>query len=174
MPDEIRAVEVNRAPVLALWIAIVAQHEGYDWEASLTIGKVFAGLNAQDKGRRLGIFSAPKEARKLGLGEEFWIRIGGRGIPMKRLDEGLRAVVKEKPVDPKSVETYLEKSFGGSLSSVRDAMEQLASSRAPEDLDETAFGLYERFRPKVASGQRGWGQKGTLDLGVIRKLAENP
>ena len=31
-------------------------------------------------------------------------------------------------------------------------------------------GLYEKFRPTVARGQRGWGQKGELDLDVIRSL----
>ncbi len=173
-PEGFHAVEVNRAPVLTLWIAVVAHREGYEWETSLSIGKVFAGLNAQDKGRRLGIFSAPKDARKLGLGEELWIRICGRGIPMKKLGDGLRAVVKNKPVDPKSVEAYLVKSFGESMPPVREAMERLAGSHTPEQLDEAAFGLYERFRPKVASGRRGWGQKGTLDLDVIRRLAAHP
>ena len=43
-------IKINRAPVLTLWIATVAHHEGYDWDTSLTIGKVYAGLNAQAKG----------------------------------------------------------------------------------------------------------------------------
>lgn len=33
-----------------------------------------------------------------------------------------------------------------------------------------AFGLYERFRPDIPKGARGWGAKGTLDLGLIRGL----
>ena len=49
-------------------------------------------------------------------------------------------------------------------------MKQLAGAFEPEVLGSRAFGLYERFRPKIASGQRGWGQKGELDLGVIRGL----
>ena len=93
------------------------------------------------------------------------------GIPMKNVAEGAPAVVKDKPVDPKSVETYLEKAFGESLASARGAMEQLALSVAPEEIGLRAFGLYEKFRPKIASGQRGWGQKGKLDLGVIKELA---
>ena len=63
------------------------------------------------------------------------------------------------------------KSFGDWLAAAREAMEQLAKAHTPEELDERAFSLYEKFRPKIASGQRGWGQKGTLDLGVIQELA---
>jgi hypothetical protein len=168
------SIEVNRAPVLTLWIAIVANLQGYDWNASLTIGKAFAGLNAQDKGRALGIFSPPKNAKKHGLGEEFWIHIGGRGIPMKNLEEGARAAVKDKPIDPRSVQTYLDKAFGESLASVREAMVQLAQACRPDELDARSFGLYEKFRPKIASGPRGWGQKGILDLRTIRELAARP
>jgi hypothetical protein len=173
------SIEINRAPVLTLWIAIVANVQGYDWDSSLTIGKAFAGLNAQDKGRALGIFSQSRTSqgipsKKHGLGEEFWIHIGGRGIPMKNLEDGVRAVVKDKPIDPRSVETYFGKAFGESLAAVREAMERLAKAYNPCELDVRAFGLYEKFRPKIASGQRGWGQKGKLDLGIIRELAAKP
>src|SRR5262245_24241278 len=46
----------NRAPVLMLWAAVVAQRLGFDEDEALTLGKALAGLNAQAKGRRLGIF----------------------------------------------------------------------------------------------------------------------
>ncbi len=169
------SIEINRAPVLTLWIAVVANHVGYDWNTSLTIGKVFAGLNAQAKGRLLGIYAGPSEpSKKRGLGEEYWVHIGDRGIPMKNLAEGARAVVKDKPVDPKSVETYLAKAFGESLALAREAMEQLAKAFTAEEIGSRAFGLYEKFRPRIAAGQRGWGQKGTLDLRAIRGLAAKP
>ena len=172
------SIEINRAPVLTLWIAIVAHVGGHDWDSSLTIGKAFAGLNAQRKGRTLGIFQIKeprgKPPKKQGLGEEFWIHVCGRGIPMRNLEDGARAVVKDKPIDPRSVQTYLGKAFGESLAAVRQAMEQLAAARSPDDLDAAAFGLYEKFRPRIASGQRGWGQKGKLDLAVIRALAAGP
>ena len=50
-------VKINRAPVLTLWAAVVAQRLGYTEAESLTIGKALAGLNAQSKGRRLGIYA---------------------------------------------------------------------------------------------------------------------
>jgi hypothetical protein len=165
-------IEINRAPVLTLWIAVVAERMGHTWGTALTIGKVFAGLNAQAKGRLIGIYPEPSgPSRKRGLGEGYWVHIGDRGIPMQNLPDGPRAVVKDKPTDPKSVETYLAKAFGESLPAARGAMEQLAKAFTPEEIGARAFGLYEKFRPRIASGQSGWGQKGRLDLGVIRDLA---
>ncbi len=52
----IKKIKINRAPVLTLWAAIVAERLGYDRKELLTFGKAVAGLNAQSKGRRLGIY----------------------------------------------------------------------------------------------------------------------
>ena len=46
-------IKINRAPVLTLWAAIVAERLGHDSHEALTLGKAVAGLNAQSKGRRL-------------------------------------------------------------------------------------------------------------------------
>ena len=53
-------VQINRAPVLTLWAAVVAERMGFEWSEALTLGKVLAGLNAQSKGRMLGLFGPPK------------------------------------------------------------------------------------------------------------------
>ncbi|MCJ7821856.1 MAG: hypothetical protein MUQ26_02025 [Armatimonadetes bacterium] len=169
-------VMVNRAPVLTLWGAVVAARMGYDWEEALTLGKAAAGLNAQAKGWRLGIFAEPKvrggkEPKKVGLGEEFWVEVVGRPVPAKRTEDGVRAVVKADPIDPANVERYLRGKFGESLDAVREAMAALAGSFGKDDLTEAAYELYEKFRPKIAAGKRGWGQKGELDLDLIRSLA---
>jgi hypothetical protein len=171
-------VSVNRAPVLTLWAAVVAARLGFEWEEALTLGRAVAGLNAQAKGRRLGIFKPPKleagkKPKKVGLGEEFWVEVCGRPVPAKRTEEGVRAVVGPDPIDPAKVERYLRSRFGEDLGAVRGAMEALAGSLEAEELAEVAYPLYERFRPKIASGRRGWGQKGELDLGLIRSLAGN-
>jgi hypothetical protein len=169
-------VTINRAPVLTLWAAVVAGRLGYDGDAALTLGKAVAGLNAQSKGRMLGIFGPPKKAegggppKKAGLGEDFWVEICGRGVPAKNTDEGVRAVVKDKPIDPASVRKYLEGKFKDDLPGVREAMEALAGAFKPAELEEVAYKLYERFRPRIAAGKRGWGQKGALDLDLIRSL----
>ena len=49
-------------------------------------------------------------------------------------------------------------------------MQALAKSRSPSKLAGEAYHLYEKFRPTVPTGTRGWGAKGTLDLATIRKL----
>lgn len=87
----------------------------------------------------------------------------------------MRAVVKDQPVESAGVARYLEEKFGGELSAVRKAMEDLARSFKPAELAARAYGLYERFRPVIPAGVQGWGAKGELDLGLIRSLgSERP
>jgi len=171
-------VKVNRAPVLTLWGAVVAQRLGYEPDTALTLGKCLAGLNAQTKGRMLGIYGEPKAPerggppKKVGLGEEFWIEICNRPLPAKNTAEGIRAVIRDKPIDPDGVHRYLESKFKDDLPAVREAMTDLATAFEPDRLSELAYDLYERFRPEIARGRRGWGQKGDLDLDFIRSLGK--
>jgi hypothetical protein len=168
-------VLVNRAPVLTLWAAVVAERLGYDREAALSFGKAVAGLNAQSKGQRLGIYKPaerPEGAppKKAGLGEEFWVELLGRRVPAKNTHEGVRAVVKDRPVASEGVERYLEEKFGPELQAVSKAMKALADSFKPAELASVAYSLYEKFRPEIPPGVRGWGAKGELDLGRIISL----
>jgi hypothetical protein len=55
----------------------------------------------------------------------------GRTIPVVRTPEGLRALAKDEPLKPRSVEQYLINRFGQHLSAVRAAMEELARSLPP-------------------------------------------
>ena len=50
-------LRINRAPVLTLWAAVVAQRLGFAWEEALTLGRAVAGLNAYAKGKALGLFT---------------------------------------------------------------------------------------------------------------------
>jgi hypothetical protein len=50
-------------------------------------------------------------------------------------------------------------------------MEHLAGAFERENLSEIAYSLYEKFRPKIPSGKRGWGAKSRLDLDLVRSLA---
>jgi hypothetical protein len=45
-----RSVMVNRAPVLTLWAAVVAEVLGFEHDEALTLGRAVAGLNAYSKG----------------------------------------------------------------------------------------------------------------------------
>jgi len=171
-----KTVSINRAPVLTLWAAVVARRIGFDEVEALSLGKALAGLNAQAKGRRLGIFKPHKEkakkAREKERGERFWIEVLGRPVPATNTDDGIRAVRGRNPIDPDSVRRYLSDKFGDDLKTVRSAMEKLAKAYRPKELAHDACRLYERFRPDIPEGKKGWGAKGDLDLGLIGRLAK--
>ncbi len=166
---------INRAPVLTLWAAVVAKRLGFDRKEALSLGKAVAGLTAQSKGRRLGIFTpspdAVRKAREQKRAKEFWVEILGRHVPAINTPEGIRAVNKAKPVDPAAVERYLEGKFGETLPAARAAMSALAKAFKPDQLANEAFRLYEEFRPGIPEGVSGWGAKGQLDLNCVRALA---
>jgi hypothetical protein len=167
-------IQVNRAPVLTLWAAVVAERQGFTEDEALTIGKTVAGLNAYSKGVRLGIYTpaeVKEHRRKLPAEKVIHVEVLGRAVPMMRTDQGLRAIHEEKPVVPAAVHRYLASRFGDALPEVKAAMEDLAAAFTPEQLGRRAYGLYEQFRPVIPAGVKGWGAKGNLDLGRIRSLA---
>src|ERR1022692_2534637 len=172
----IDAVTVNRAPVLTLWAAIVAERLGFTHDEALTLGRAVAGLNAYSKGRALGIFKpTPKdvrEKREAKAMEVLQVELLHRAVPVVQTPEGLRALSKEQPVAPASVEKYLSSKFKDALGPVSTAMAELAHSRDAEELAAGAYGLYEQFRPAIPAGESGWGAAGTLSLATIRKLAK--
>ena len=147
-----RPIKVNRAPVLTLWAAVVAERLGFERAEALTLGRAVAGLSAHAKGVALGLIEpAPDE-----VGEQ---------------RRRLRALSHERPIAPASVERYLAGKFGAALDEVGAALTDLTSSLPPEELGRRAFALYERFRPAVPPGERGWGAAGVLDLARVRELA---
>ncbi len=174
-------IKINRAPVLTLWGVVVAERLGYQHDEALTFGKALAGLNAQSKGRSLGIYSPAeaeleaqksKQSRARKTGETTMVEVVGRMILAIQTEHGLRAAINGEEIDPKSVERYLEKKFGEDLAEVRAALETLAQAYAPQELKQQAYLLYERFRPGIPQGVKGWGAAGDLSLERIRKLAK--
>ena len=57
------------------------------------------------------------------------------------------------------------------MSVVAEAFEALANSLEPEEIGSRAYNLYEKFRPEVPDGARGWGARGLLDLKHVQALA---
>jgi hypothetical protein len=171
-------VTVNRAPVLTLWAAVVAERLGFAWDEALTLGRAVAGLNAYSKGVRLGLFQPTPEAererrQKARHGEALHVDLLHRAVPATQTPEGLRAMSKEKPISPDSVDRYLHGKFGDSFDSVRRVMIELARSLPPKVLADRAYALYEQFRPEIPAGVGGWGAAGKLDLDVIARLARH-
>jgi len=172
-----KKIPINRAPVLTLWAFVVAMRQGHDKEAALTLGQALAALNAQSKGRRLGIYDtvdkgedAPKEIKKKAAAAS--VTLLGRDVPVVKTREGVRAAPGGEMIKPEAVTAYLEKKFGENLAEVQAAMQSLADSVAPAHLEMQGFSLYEKFRPQIPEGKKGWGAKGELDLDLIRRLAK--
>jgi hypothetical protein len=168
---------INRAPVLTLWAAVVAERLGYERGAAMTLGRAVAGLNAQAKARRLGITRpgdsevAGKRARLRQAAHARVVELLGRHVPVVKTPEGLRAAADGKPGSPESVERYLESKFGEHLAATRAVMATLARSVPKDEIGERAFALYEAFRPDTPAGKKGWGAKGVLDLARLERLA---
>ena len=78
-----------------------------------------------------------------------------RAVPAKHTDKGLRALSKEKPIRPESVQKYLEGKFGDALEDVSAAMLELARSLAPSELAPKAYSLYEKFTHEIPPGKKG-------------------
>ena len=174
-------LRVNRAPVLTLWAAVVARQSGHPEGAALTLGSAVAGTAARAKARRLGIAEDRQEEdgqRRRGgdaAGDERrTVRLLGREIPVVRSSDGglLLAAHDGRPQSPASVRSYLARAFGERLGEVRAAMQELARSLPPDELERVGFRLYERFRPEVPEGVEGWGAKAVLDIGRIKGAAD--
>jgi hypothetical protein len=138
---------------------VVARRLGFDEDEALTLGKALAGLNAQAKGRRLGIFKPheekAKKAREKERGERFWVEVLGRPESATNTDDGIRAVRGGKPIDPDSVRRYLSNKFGDDLKAVRSAMQKLAKAYTPQELAHNTYRLYERSRPDIPAAKKG-------------------
>ncbi|MGG5809811.1 hypothetical protein [Falsiroseomonas sp. CW058] len=169
-------VRVNRAPVLTLWAAVVAERLGHPSDTAFSLASAVAGTAARAKARRLGLAEArpehapaspPRPAAPRGLhllGREIPVVAGPGGVTLAADSEG-------RPAPAAPVRAYVARAFGARLDEVREAMEALARSLPPEELDRTGFRLYEAFRPEVPEGTRGWGAKGELRLDRIRDAA---
>jgi hypothetical protein len=170
--------KINRAPVLTLWAAVVAERLGYDSETALTLGKAVAGLNAQSKGKKLGIYTEPsaeeqeRQAKKQKEVATEFVEILRRDVPVTKTTKGLRALIKGETIEPRGVETYIKNKFGENYEDARAAMEKLAKAYGPKELERNAYDLYEKFRPEIPEGTKGWGAKGELDLDYITSLAK--
>lgn len=142
------------------------------------MGRVIAGLNAYAKGKSLGLYQPQPQTladrrKQLAPNAVLHVDLLNRAVPLVHTSDGLRALSKDKPIDPRAVQRYLESKFGAALPDVERAMESLAGSMGRDELRSTAYALYESFRPQIPAGVEGWGAGGDLDLGKIRRAASS-
>src|SRR5215203_6079526 len=109
-------IRINRAPVLTLWAAVVAERLGFDRATALTLGQAVAGLSNYAKGVSLGVLEPRPElvreqSDRLAEGEQLRVDLPGRAVPVVRMPDGLRAVREGKPGNPAQIEKYLAGKF---------------------------------------------------------------
>lgn len=88
-------ISINRAPVLTLWAAVVAEQLGFEWNEALTLGRAVAGLNAYSKGVHLGLFEPTPEAererrKRARRGEMLHIDLLHRAVPALQTPAGIK------------------------------------------------------------------------------------
>jgi hypothetical protein len=170
-------ISINRAPVLTLWAAVVAERLGFRYDTALTLGRAVTGLNAYAKGLSLGLFEPSSKAldeqlKKAKAGATLKVSLLNRAVPVVRTPGGIRALSKDRPISAAGVERYSQGKFGENLGSVRRAMEKLVHSLPQREIAACAYHLYEQFRPEIPLGVRGWGVAGKLDLDRIAALGK--
>jgi hypothetical protein len=168
-------IQVNRAPVLALWATVVAEALGHAPDTAITLGRYATSSSARIKAESIGIMDEAMEAtERLAQAETLkpavqFIVLLGREIPVLPARDGTpRTNEKGKPVAAAGVRSYIARAFGDRLDEVRVEMVTLAATLPPDELNRVGFRLYEKFRPEVPKGAEGWGAKGILHLDRIR------
>jgi hypothetical protein len=161
-----KQIKVNRAPVMTLWAAVVAERLGHDHEAALTLGKAVAGLNAQAKGRRLGIYEEPPEQTEAPApsmrptGDQVLVSLLGRPVPAVQTSQGVRATVKGQAIDAGSVRRYLACAFGNELAAVQVALEELARALCARPAGSPSLRLVRAVSASRAGREKGLGCQG--------------
>ncbi len=165
---------------------VVARRLGFKEDEALTLARALTGSTAQAHGQELGIYTAKgrgvsdtpskqkgdKKSKESKPVQVFTQQFLAKKIPVVRTKEGIRAVSGGRPIEPEQVRRYLAGKFGAALPDAREAMERLAKSLSPSELNAKAYSLYGKFTPQVPSGAAGWGAQGALDLELIRSLAD--
>lgn len=114
--------EINRGPVLVLWVAVVANEAGHKWSEALSFGRSIANTFAQSKGQRLGILEEQQANAGPYRGPQgsntSSIELFGRSVVVAKTTEGLRALSEGRPIDPMPVLNQMRKAFGSALGKI--------------------------------------------------------
>ena len=169
-------ITVNRAPVLTLWGAVVAERLGHPPHTALTLGRAVAGAAARVKARNIGRQERrPENAKLVEVHVTAPVLLLGKTIRLLPTEDGeLRAADGDLPADADAVARYLTKAFGEHLERVKAAMVALAARYEPQEVNRIGFRLYEAFRPDVPSGAEGWEAKAVLEIEKILPRDRQP
>ena len=116
-------IKVNRAPVLTMWVAAVAERQGFTFDEAVTFGKAISGLFAHSKGKKIGVIEdTPKDPeaeadKKKAKMEKF--EVFGNSVYGKTTEKGRFALESGKAIAPNSVKAYLHRAFKDDYDRVR-------------------------------------------------------
>ena len=107
-------IRVNRAPVLTLWAAIVAERLGHDADAAITLGHAIAGSSARVKARAIGLEErredgGVRDAAKPALRQT--VHLLGRDLPVaERNGSATRSTTASRPLRVQPTPTWKRRS----------------------------------------------------------------
>jgi len=180
--DNQSTIIINRAPVLQLWSACVTHflYPELPWSTCISAGSAISSICAVAKGRSIGAVSerddseaAQQKREQAKKAKKEFDEVQVMQFHLK-LKDGLAIVGSEKKGKPAN-EELLEKKFG------EDAYERAKKcfgdalgswDGQAEDLNKEGFKMYEKFRPDVSKGQKGWGRKGGLSLDTVKSVIQ--
>jgi len=179
-PQRSGKISVARAPVLILWVAVVASRQRYSFSEGLSFGSWFVQILAEHTQKAAEpVKVAERIARATTLPEGgSIIKVSGIRVPVLhgcgRLGE-VRAIKDGDTNSPAIIQKYLTQSFGGEgyFQDVKQCLEQLADAMLrwtdgdTAKVDEMCYPLYEQFRPACY----GCGHKAEFDPAVLEELA---
>jgi hypothetical protein len=170
-------IPINRAPVLDLWSSCVTHflYPELPWVTCLSVGGAISTITAIAKGRSIGRVEKPEpseaaerrmqqreKAQKEHLDEievmHFNLRLrDGKAFVGDKLSSGNEATPRKK---------FGDEPYAKTKSVLEDALRSWKGKE--EDLDRQAFKMYEKFRPSIPAGAKGWGRKGQLNLQNVK------
>jgi len=157
---------VNRAPVLQVWCVCACKVLGMSDLESLAISSHVLQICSDLKKKAVGLESPFKEKGPERL--EDVVQILGFEASLPKDEDEVRSVAE------KSLR-YIRNAFEDKLAKVYTVMFQRASQLGPEALrSDVAYEEYERFRPKVSGGGKGFGEKGRFHLRAVIVKLEQP
>jgi hypothetical protein len=182
LQDAPSPVVINRAPVLQLWSACVAQflYPNLAWSTCVSAGSAISSICAVAKGRSIGkvperddseAAQRKREDAKKAKKDLDEIQVLQFHLKIK---DGLVLVGNERRGKPVN-EALLKKKFGDeAYKGVKGCFGEVLQSWEGEEerLSGEGFKMYERFRPDIGNGQKAWGRKGELSLETIRSVVQ--
>ncbi|KAF2679844.1 hypothetical protein K458DRAFT_421931 [Lentithecium fluviatile CBS 122367] len=178
--DNPPTIIINRAPVLQLWSACVTHflYPALPWSTCISAGSAISTICAVAKGRSIGTISERDDSEPTQ-----WKREQAEKVKKDfdeihvmqfrlKLKDGLALVGSEKKGKPANEELLRKKYGEDAYARVKKCFKQVLRlwEGEEDELSKRGFRMYERLRPDVSKGEKGWGRKGELSLETVKSV----